>query len=120
MREQGGVLAIRLDQVELGSEFTGPETDMTPGLFLRLSVTDTGPGIAPADLPHVFERFYRGDKSRQRHDGGSGLGLAIARSLVEAQGGHIRAESPPSGGTRFVVGLPLVALPTQGPDSTPA
>ncbi len=59
-----------------------------------VSVTDTGPGIAPADLPYVFDRFYRADKSRSRSSGGSGLGLAIVRQLVEAHGGVVTAESP--------------------------
>lgn len=75
-----------------------------------LHVSDTGPGIAPADLPHVFERFWRGDPARSRETGGSGLGLAIVRSFVEAQGGTVRVESPwPAGGragTRFSVWLP--------------
>jgi len=57
-------------------------------------VTDTGSGIAAEDLPHVFDRFYRGDKSRTRASGGSGLGLAIVRQLVEAHGGQVWAESP--------------------------
>jgi signal transduction histidine kinase len=59
-----------------------------------VAVTDTGGGIAPADLPHVFDRFYRGDKSRARASGGSGLGLAIVKQLVEAHGGQVWAESP--------------------------
>jgi len=59
-----------------------------------VTVTDTGSGIAPEDLPHVFDRFYRGDKSRTRASGGSGLGLAIVRQLVEAQHGKVWAESP--------------------------
>jgi signal transduction histidine kinase len=67
-------------------------------------VSDSGPGIDPADLPHIFDRFYRADKSRQR--GGSGLGLAIARSIVEAHNGRIWAESPPGRGAHFFVQLP--------------
>lgn len=73
-----------------------------------LQVRDSGPGIAPEDLPHVFERFYRGDRARRRHEGGSGLGLAIARSIVEAHGGRIGAESPPGGGAAFTIELPDV------------
>lgn len=61
---------------------------------LRVSVTDTGTGIAPGDLPFVFDRFYRADKSRSRISGGSGLGLAIVKQLVEAHGGQVNAESP--------------------------
>lgn len=75
--------------------------------FAQISFEDHGTGIAPVDLPHVFERFYRGDPSRTRATGGFGLGLAIARALVEAYGGSIRAESSPGRGTRMTVELPL-------------
>jgi len=68
-------------------------------------VTDTGEGIAPEHLPHIFERFYRADKSRSREGGGSGVGLAISRALVEAMGGRIWAESPGEGAT-FIFTLP--------------
>jgi len=76
---------------------------------LLFSVLDSGPGISAADLPHIFDRFYRGDSSRSRGTGGSGLGLAIARQLVEAHHGRIWAESPPPGqeqGSVFHVWLP--------------
>jgi len=72
---------------------------------VRLTVQDDGPGIAPEDLPHVFQRFYRSDKSRQRQEGGSGLGLAIARSIVEAHGGSLWAESTLGEGTAFHITL---------------
>ncbi|GAV22189.1 sensor histidine kinase [Carboxydothermus pertinax] len=72
---------------------------------LYLEVADTGPGILPEDLPYIFERFYRGEKSRSRTTGGSGLGLAIAKSLVEAHGGKIWVESTPGQGTTFKVVL---------------
>jgi two-component system, OmpR family, sensor kinase len=61
---------------------------------VELSVTDPGPGIAAEDLPYIFDRFYRADKSRARASGGSGLGLAIVKQLVEAHGGTVRADSP--------------------------
>ncbi len=73
---------------------------------LVLRVADTGPGIDPALLPHVFDRFVKGDASR-----GSGLGLAIAKGLVEAHGGSIAVDSPAGGGTTFRVTLPR---PTDG------
>jgi two-component system sensor histidine kinase BaeS len=71
-------------------------------------VTDTGEGIAPEYLPHIFERFYRVEKSRSREGGGSGVGLAISRALVEAMGGGIWAESPgPDKGATFIFTLPM-------------
>jgi signal transduction histidine kinase len=72
-----------------------------------LEVADTGIGIAPEDLPHVFDRFYRADKARTRVEGGSGLGLAIARWCAEAHGGHIAVQSRLGQGSVFTVTLPL-------------
>lgn len=72
---------------------------------VTIEVADTGSGIAPDDLPHVFERFYRADKSRSRESGGSGLGLAIARSIVEAHGGSIAARSEAGQGTTIRIVL---------------
>ena len=70
------------------------------------AVSDCGPGIAEEHLPLIFERFYRADASRTRQSGGAGLGLAIARSLIQAQGGHIHAEPHPGGGTTLHFVLP--------------
>lgn len=72
-----------------------------------IEVSDTGAGIAEADLPHVFERFYRADRGRARSDGGSGLGLAITHQLVRLQGGTIGVESRPGQGSRFWFTLPV-------------
>jgi len=81
---------------------------------VQISVRDTGIGIPPDHLPHIFDRFYRVDKSRSRRaGGGSGIGLTIARALVEAQGGHIWAESAGMGlGSTFTFTLPLVKIKT--------
>ncbi|MGB8647585.1 MAG: ATP-binding protein [Anaerolineae bacterium] len=73
---------------------------------VQVEVSDTGEGIAASDLPRVFERFYRGEKSRSRATGGAGLGLAIVRGVVEAHGGAISVESEPHQGSRFHFSLP--------------
>jgi signal transduction histidine kinase len=85
----GGSITISLEPSEKGQ---------------RISITDTGIGIPPEDLPHIFERLYRTDKSRNRNTGGAGIGLAIAAAIVSAHGGTIKAESG-NGGTTFQVEL---------------
>ena len=78
---QGGKITIRAERCK------------SPDNSIEVSVTDTGPGIDPAALPFVFDRFYRADPSRARNSGGSGLGLAIVKQLVEAHGGEVEAAS---------------------------
>lgn len=77
----------------------------------RIVVDDEGPGIPGDVLPHLFERFYRGDAARSRDRGGMGLGLAIVQALVEAHGGHVAASNRPHGGARFTVWLPATTPP---------
>jgi signal transduction histidine kinase len=76
------------------------------GQAVVVTVSDTGEGIREEDLPHIFERFYRGEKSRNRGTGGAGLGLAIARGIVQAHGGDIRVESKIGKGTQFTFRIP--------------
>jgi signal transduction histidine kinase len=75
-------------------------------LGVEVTVSDTGEGIRAEDLQHIFERFYRGEKSRNRGTGGAGLGLAIARGIVRAHGGDIRVESEVGKGTQFTFHIP--------------
>lgn len=75
--------------------------------FAVTEIRDTGIGIAPGDIAHIFDRFYRADRARSRESGGTGLGLAIGRWIAEAHGGEIRVHSQPSEGSAFEVLLPL-------------
>jgi two-component system OmpR family sensor kinase/two-component system sensor histidine kinase BaeS len=76
--------------------------------FVRVSVRDTGEGIAPEAVPHIFERFYRTDQSRARTTGGTGLGLAIAKAWIEAMDGRIGVQSTVGQGSEFWFSLPIV------------
>ena len=69
-------------------------------------MADTGVGIEAAELPHIFERFYRGSRANEARGSGSGLGLAIVRSIVDMHGGTVEVESRVGGGSRFIVTLP--------------
>ena len=93
-----------------------PEADAAKGVRgvpgVVVTVDDNGPGIAPEDLPYIFDHFYRGDPARSRSTGGFGVGLGIVRSLVEAHGGRVRADNRPEGGARFEIWLP--AVPAEG------
>jgi heavy metal sensor kinase len=75
---------------------------------VSIRIADTGAGIAPEAVPHVFERFYRGDKARSRQDGGFGLGLAIVKWIAESHHGSVEVESAPGQGSAFTVTLPRV------------
>jgi signal transduction histidine kinase len=96
-----------LDFVPQGGQVT--VTAQPDGKWLKVEVCDTGPGIKPAHLPYVFERFYRADPSRTRATGGAGLGLAIVKQLVEAHGGRVWVESTPGAGATFGFTLPLAS-----------
>jgi signal transduction histidine kinase len=107
--------------VEIGADVAGG--------FVRLSVADSGPGVALEERERIFGRFYRLDSARSSTTGGSGLGLAIVKALVEAHGGTIRVESGPAGGALFAVTLPIAtdgglqsvnATPPSSKDQTPS
>jgi signal transduction histidine kinase len=82
------------------------------GPSLLTWIQDTGTGINPQDILHIFERFYRADRSRTAATGGSGLGLAIVKAIITAHRGNVWAESVPGKGTRITFSLPLA--PMQG------
>jgi signal transduction histidine kinase len=84
-----------------------PEPGRGGAGWVEVTVQDTGSGVSGEDLPYIFERFYRADRSRSRATGGAGLGLAIARQLVEVHGGGIEVESTLGQGTQFTFTLPV-------------
>jgi signal transduction histidine kinase len=88
---RGGVVSVSVEPTDEGA---------------RIDVADTGVGIEPQELPHIFERFYRGSRANEARGSGSGLGLAIVRSIVDMHGGTVTVESGPRSGSRFSVHLP--------------
>jgi signal transduction histidine kinase len=93
----GGIVAVTARRAEGGE--------------LLVEVRDTGDGIAAADLPHVFERFYRGERQPANGEGGAGLGLALVKELVEAMGGTVAVASTPGQGSTFTLHLPDTSRP---------
>ncbi|RTG93039.1 sensor histidine kinase [Thermus scotoductus] len=106
------VLQVLANLLTNALRHTPPGGEVCLGAFrqgeaVAFQVEDTGPGIPPEHLPHIFERFYRVDKARSRKEGGSGVGLTVAKGLVEAMGGGIWVESQVGQGSRFTFTLPL-------------
>jgi two-component system OmpR family sensor kinase len=101
------------DQVVDPVTAPSPRTDVSAWQETRavIAVIDHGPGIAPEIMPHVFERFWRADQSRQRSSGGSGLGLSIVAAVVAAHGGEVGIRQTPGGGATFAVELPAAPPP---------
>ncbi len=96
-------------KLEAGQLMPGPDNSAN----LEIAVSDTGPGIRPDDLPHIFDRFFQGKKNSGTSIGGTGIGLALAKQLSTLLGGNLTAESQPGKGCRFVLQLPLVLSGTQ-------
>jgi len=106
------LLQLLLNLLDNAIKYTPPGGRVTAGWSagsaqVELWVRDTGVGIAPEHLPHIFDRFYRADKARSRADRGTGLGLSICRWIAEAHGGSISVESEPGQGCTFTVHIPL-------------
>ncbi len=107
--DQGQLSRLFLNLLDNAVKYGGPGGKVKVNIYMEagrpaVSVSDGGPGIPAADLPHIFKRFYRADSSRS--SSGFGLGLAIARSIAEAHGAEIKAESPPGQGAAFTVVFP--------------
>jgi heavy metal sensor kinase len=90
-----------------GGSVTTVVNNQADGIEIRIQ--DTGMGIPSNELPHIFERFYRVDRSRARHQGGSGLGLSITEHIIQLHGGRIEVESAPGTGTSFSIWLPCLS-----------
>jgi signal transduction histidine kinase len=101
----GNLVANALRATPAGGSVTLTAANPVDG-WASVVVRDTGARIAAADLPHIFDRFWRADTSRGRATGGSGLGLATARQIVTDHGGHITVQSQPGAGTTITVALP--------------
>ena len=112
MGDRDRLKQVLLNLVDNAVKYTPQGGEVTLGLtkddaWVKISVHDTGIGIAPDHIPNLFDRFYRVDKARSRDAGGTGLGLAIAKSVVDAHNGNIQVESEVGKGSTFTVWLPL-------------
>jgi signal transduction histidine kinase len=114
----GNLLMNSLRHTPMGGRITVSAEGNAAGVQIR--VHNNGPEIDPEDLEHIFDRFYGGRAKPRRRDEGTGLGLAIAKSIVEAHGGRIRAESAPGAGATFVVDLPIHSPDDHSPEIAPS
>jgi CheY-like chemotaxis protein len=104
MRDQGGRLTVNLEPVELDPEFTAGHPKLKSGPYLKLTVSDTGPGIAESELDRIFEPFFTTKEKGE----GTGMGLAVVHGIVTSHGGDIFVRSEPGQGTTFTVLFPAV------------
>jgi PAS domain S-box-containing protein len=107
MSEQGGRLTVQLQQTELDRTFTGQHAGLEPGPYLKLTVADTGTGIAPENLNRIFDPFFTTKPKGE----GTGMGLAVVHGIVSSLGGAIHVESTVNAGARFDVYLPIIEDP---------
>ena len=121
--DHGRLTQLLINLLDNALAYTPPEGAVTLRLKpeqgqVVMEVEDTGPGIAPEQLPHLFERFYRGETARDRESGGAGLGLAIVKEIAEAHGGTVRASSTLGRGSVFTVTLPSYSPSPVSPCAT--
>ena len=108
MRDRPGTFEVRLDEIKLDADESGRYVGLLPGAYIRLTASDTGPGMAPEVLDRIFEPFFTTKASGE----GSGLGLSVVHGIVKAHGGAITVSSEPGRGTTFTILLPLIAEST--------
>ncbi|OZB96566.1 cell wall metabolism sensor histidine kinase WalK [Paenibacillus sp. XY044] len=111
--DAGRIMQVFDNMIENAKHYAGKGTEITisakaEGEWVRIAIKDNGMGISAEDIPYLFERFYRGEKSRSRAYGGAGLGLAICKQIVEAHGGRIGVLSRPGTGAEFYFTLPVI------------
>ena len=111
MADQDRIRQVIVNLISNAIKYSGDESKISVELFetkdtAGFIVKDNGSGIDKEELPFIFERFYRADKSRNRSTGGSGIGLTIVKSIIEAHGGKVIAESEQNSGSKFTVTLP--------------
>ncbi len=104
MREKGGVLEVKLEEVELDADFTALQPDMKPGAYLNLTVSDTGSGMPPDVLERIFDPFFTTKETGE----GTGMGLSVVHGIIGSYGGAITACSEPGQGSTFKVYLPII------------
>ena len=104
MREKGGVLEVKLEEVELDADFTALQPDMKPGAYLNLTVSDTGSGMPPDVLERIFDPFFTTKETGE----GTGMGLSVVHGIIGSYGGAITAYSEPGQGSTFKVYLPII------------
>jgi CheY-like chemotaxis protein len=104
MREKGGTLEVKLENVELDTDFTADQPDMKPGAYLNLTVSDTGCGMPPQVRERIFDPFFTTKEVGE----GTGMGLSVVHGIVGSYGGTITADSEPGQGSTFKVYLPII------------
>ena len=104
MMEKGGILQVSLENVELDLDFTAQYSDIKPGSYLKLTVSDTGHGMPPEVLNRIFEPYF----TTKKKGAGTGLGMAVVHGIVKSHSGIIKAESEPGKGSVFYIYLPII------------
>jgi PAS domain S-box-containing protein len=115
MRETGGVLEVRLEPVEVDAAMAVTYPDLRPGSYVRLTVRDTGPGIAPEIKARIFDPFF----TTKAPGEGTGLGLAVVHGIIAAHGGVITVESTPGQGAAFIIHLPRLKVAAVADPASP-